>query len=126
MIGKPLNDSILTVSVKVYQTLLLAYPIKFKQEYGSEMLQVFQDCCLRTLRQGGINGMVKLWVVTLLDLTQSVISEHAQKEVQMKKEIKPEEIQTAGLALIWGGILFLVGMTLLATKDSSLWGYRFY
>ena len=125
MISKPLNHSLITVSVRVYQTLLLAYPTKFQQEYGAEMVQVFQDCCMRALRQGGMSGMLKLWSVTLLDLFQSVISEHAQKEVEMKKEIKPKELETAGLALIWGGLLFLVAMTLLAASARSLWGLSF-
>ena len=108
-------------SVKVYQALLIAYPARFRQKYGSEMLQVFQDCCLRTLRQKGTNGMVRLWVVTLLDLIQSAISEHAQKEVQMKKEMKPEDIQLAGGALIWGAVAFVIGNLLLFVR-SSFWG----
>jgi len=122
MISKPLNNSIITVSVNVYQTLLVAYPTKFQQEYGSQMVQVFQDCCLRVLRQGGTNGMLKLWAVTLLDLIQSVISEHAQKEVQMKKEMNPDDIRIAGKALMWGAAAFVVGILLVAIGGSKLWG----
>jgi len=70
-------------SIRVYQLLLNAYPAKFQREYGSEMVQVFQDCCLRTLRQGGTSGMVKLWAVTIIDLIQSMVSEHTQKETTM-------------------------------------------
>lgn len=120
MISTPLNNSIITVSVKVYQTLLLAYPTKFQQEYGAEMAQVFQDCCLRALRQGGTNGMVRMWAVTLLDLLQSVISEHAQKEIEMKMEMKPDDIRRAGWALIAGGAMFLVSIALLVTRVPSL------
>ena len=126
MISKPLNNSIITVSVKIYQTLLLSYPIKFRQEYGSDMLQVFQDCCLRALRQGGTNGMLKLWVVTFFDLVQSVISEHAQKEIEMKKEMKPEDIRMAGWALIWGAVIFVISLLLLmigdVSRDGTFWG----
>jgi hypothetical protein len=122
MISKPLNNSIITVSVKVYQTLLLAYPTKFQQEYGSQMVQVFGDCCMRAIRQGGTNGMLKLWAVTLLDLIQSVISEHAQKEVQMKKEMNPEDIRVAGSALMWGAAAFVIGIMILLIGGSKLWG----
>jgi len=108
MISKPLHDSIITVSVKVYQTLLHAYPTVFQQEYGSQMVQVFQDCCLRTVHQGGTNGMFRLWTITLLDLLQSVISEHTQKEIEMKKEMKPEDIRMAGWALIGGAVAFVI------------------
>ena len=122
MISKPLNNSIITVSVKVYQSLLLAYPTKFQDEYGSQMVQVFEDCCLRALRQGGTNGIIRLWVVTLLDLLQSVISEHAHKEVQMKKEMKPEDIRLAGWALIWGAVAFVIGILVLLIGGGALWG----
>jgi hypothetical protein len=99
-----------TFSVRAYQLLLKAYPAKFQQEYGHHMMQVFQDCCLRTVRQGGGNGMLKLWAVTLLDLIQSVISEHAQKEIEMKREMKPEDIRRAGWMLMLGAPAFILGM----------------
>jgi len=113
------------VSIRFYQLLLRAYPTQFQQEYGSEMVQVFQDCCLRALHQGATSGMIKLWVVTLLDFLQSVISEHTQKEIEMKKELNPEDVRTAGNALIAGGVMCLVSMALLSTKISSLWAVSF-
>ena len=119
MIIKSTEPPIVTFSVRIYETLLLAYPTKFHQEYGSQMSQVFQDCCLRALRQGGSNGMAKLWTVTLLDLIQSVISEHAQKEIEMKKEMKPEDIRRSGWALILGAVSFLL-ISLLSSVKSSL------
>jgi hypothetical protein len=125
MISQSTNLPIVAFSVKVYQALLLAYPTKFQQEYGSEMVQVFQDCCLRVLRQSGMNGMLKLWTVTLLDLIQSVISEHAEKEVEMKKEMKPEDIRMAGWALIWGAAAFVMSLFLLIigeARNNIFWG----
>jgi hypothetical protein len=121
MIGKAINVPVVAFSVRLYEILLNAYPTKFQQEYGSQMVQVFQDCCLRTLSRSGTNGMVKLWTVTLLDLIQSVLSEHAQKEVQVKTEMKPEDIQLAGSALIWAAVAFVVGNLLLFVR-SAFWG----
>ena len=97
-------------SIRVYQLLLNAYPAKFQQEYGLQMAQVFQDCCLHTLRQGGTSGMLKLWAVTIIDLIQSMVSEHSQKEIEMKKEMKPEDIRRAGWALIWAAVSFILIM----------------
>ena len=125
MIGQRAKLPIVAFSVKVYQVLLVAYPSKFQQEYSSQMVLVFQDCCLRAVRQGGTGGMVKLWAVTLLDLIQSIVSEHMHKEFEMKKEMKPEDIERAGGALIAGGIMFLIGMSLLVTREPSLWGLSF-
>jgi len=93
-------------SIRAYQLLLLLYPVKFQQDYGPHMVQVFRDCCLRTVRQGGTNGLMKLWLVTLLDFIQSVVSEYRQKETQMKKEMKPEDIRMAGNGLMLGAAGF--------------------
>ena len=106
MISQRAELPIVAFSVRVYQTLLLAYPTKFQQEYGSQMMQVFQDCCLRALRQGGTNGMVRLWAVTLIDFVQSVISEHRRKEFQMKNEDKVALTLLGGWALMIGAIAF--------------------
>jgi len=123
MISQPAELPIVKFSVMVYQTLLFAYPTKFHYEYGSQMVQVFQDCCLRALRQDGTNGILKLWAITLLDLIQSVISEHAHKEIEMKKEMDPEIIRLAGGALIWGAMTFVIGMFLafLSTRGANFW-----
>jgi len=109
MISKPIENPIVAISIKVYRALLVAYPTKFQQEYGPHMVQVFCDCCLRTVRQSGMSGMVRLWTVTLFDLAQSIVSEHLQKEIEMKKEMKPEDIRKAGWMLIWGAIAFVLG-----------------
>jgi hypothetical protein len=109
MASKSMDIDLILLSVKVYQVLLNSYPTRFHQEYGAEMVQVFQNCCLRALRHSGTNGLVKLWAITLLDLIQSVISEHAQKEIEMKREMKPEDIRMAGGALIWGAVMFIIG-----------------
>jgi peptidoglycan/LPS O-acetylase OafA/YrhL len=74
------------------------------------MVQVFRDCCLRALRQSGSKGMLKLWALTLFDLLRSSIEEHLQKETQMKKEMKPEDIRMAGSALMIGAATFAIAM----------------
>jgi len=95
------------LSVWVYRMLLKTYPVRFQQEYGSDMLQVFRDCCLRTVHRSGPDGLAKLWLVTLLDLIQSVVSEHLHKEIEMKKEMRPEDIRRAGWMLMAGGVIFV-------------------
>jgi len=118
MISKPIENPIVAISVKVYRALLIAYPTKFQWEYGSHMVQVFRDCCLRTFRQSGTNGMARLWAITLFDLIQSVVSEHTQKEIEMKKEMKPRDIRTAGWALILGGAALAISIFFGALGDS--------
>lgn len=119
MIRQPAELPIVAFSVRVYQALLNAYPTRFQQEYGSHMVQVFRDCCLRTVRQSGANGMARLWMVTLFDLIQSVASEHSQKEIEMKKEMKPQDIRMAGWALIVGSVVFFLGIFLGALNNDN-------
>ena len=116
MIRKQSDIAIITLSVRVYQALLVAYPAKFQQEYGSHMVQVFRDCCLRTFRQSGTNGMFRLWAVTLFDLVQSLVSEHTHKEIEMKKEMKPRDIRMAGWALMVGSVVLFPGMLFVASN----------
>lgn len=110
MINQSLENPLVAVSVRVYQMLLAAYPTRFQQEYGPHMLQVFRDCCLRTVLQGGRSGLARLWAVTLLDVVQSAVSEHARKEIEMKKEMKPEDVRMAGWALMIGAAVFAIAL----------------
>jgi len=84
--------------------LLVAYPTKFRQEYGSHMSQVFRDCCLRAFHQIGIYGMLKLWTITLIDLLSSALAEHLQKENEMTKS---KFIKLSGWAFIIGSFAFI-------------------
>ena len=120
MIRRQSDVTLVSLSVRVYQALLVAYPKIFQQEYGSHMLQMFRDCCMRAIHQGGVNGMAKLWAATLLDLVQSVISEHVHKEIEMNKEMKPENVRKAGWMLILGTPAFIFG-TYWETSVWDLW-----
>lgn len=102
---------ILTYSVRVYRILLVAYPTRFRQEYGPHMLQVFRDCCLQSFNQNGTDGLIRLWGITLFDFFRSVLEQHLQKETYMSKE---KFIKLSPWAFILGALTFL---TLLGASD---------
>src|SRR5262245_51086197 len=104
MTSKNLDHPLIAVSVKVYQVFLHAYPTKFQQEYGSQMLQAFQDCCLRAFRQSGVHGMVRLWAVTLLDFLHSVVEQYLQKEIDVSQS---RLSKWSGWAFILGAFAFM-------------------
>jgi hypothetical protein len=108
MTVESIDNHVIAFSVRVYQVLLVAYPTKFRQEYGPHMSQVFRDCCLQVFEQDGVIGLLKLWAITLLDFVQSVISEHVQKEIQMRKEDREEITRLGGWALMLGGFTFFL------------------
>jgi hypothetical protein len=83
------------------------------------MIEVFRDCCLRAFREGGRRGIVRLWGITLFDLIQSLVTEHTQKETQMKKEMRPEDIRRAGWALIAGAGSFVLSILMTISQHSN-------
>jgi hypothetical protein len=93
---------IVALSIGLYVILLQVYPTKFRQEYGSHMMQAFRDSCLRAVKNNKPGGLMKLWLVTLIDFVQSVISEHIQKETEMKKS---KILKFIGIALMIAGFV---------------------
>lgn len=104
MISKPIENPAVAISVKVYRALLVAYPARFQQEYGSHMVQVFRDCSLQTFRRSGIYGMFKLWAITCIDLLSSALAEHLQKENEMTRS---KFIKLSGWAFVIGSFAFI-------------------
>jgi len=117
MIGQSKDVPMIVFSVKFYEWLLVAYPARFRKEYGSQMVEVFRDCCLRAFRQGGMNGMTSLWAITLLDLIRSLITEYLHKETSMTR---PKFIRLSGWALMTGAAAFLPFLI-----TSMLWATRY-
>ena len=120
MIGQSKDVPMIVFSVKFYEWLLVAYPARFRKEYGSQMVEVFRDCCLRAFRQGGMNGMTSLWAVTLLDLIRSLITEYLHKETSMTS---PKFIRLSGWALMTGAaafLPFLITVMLVSTRYNPL------
>ena len=101
----PSENTTVRLSAKVYRVLLRAYPAAFREEYGAHMLQVFQDYSVRTYEQSGIQGILTLWPITLLDFFKSVIEEHLDKETFMTNE---KYIRFSGWSLMAGGVVMMI------------------
>lgn len=68
----------LTTSDRLYKLLLVVYPAGFRRKYGQEMAQVFRDCHRQQMREGGKQGVVRLWVRVVLDLIRTAPEEYLQ------------------------------------------------
>ncbi len=111
------DPGLVALSSAAYRLLLIAYPARFRGEYGPHMAQAFRDCCLQALRQAGPAGMLRLWSLTLIDWLKSVIEQHLLKGVHMSKA---RFIRISGWALILGAIaLLLATAAVAATSDAS-------
>jgi len=133
-------------SEHVYRVLLLAYPKKYRREYGPQMEQAFRDLRREALRRGGGIGLARLWVLVGLDLASSATVERSEeKEIVMRDRkygsIVGVALATALILLIpllafpaWslfdfvfaGAIIFSTGLTYqLVTRRAGNMAYRF-
>src|SRR5215212_2520685 len=90
-------DRILSVSERVYEALLLAYPKGFRSEYGPQMAQAFRDLCREELGRGGKAGLVALWVRTVLDLAVTALAERGGAN---DREAVMKDYKLAGIGLV--------------------------
>jgi hypothetical protein len=65
----------MTVSERVYQALLVAYPEEHRRRYGQPMALMFRD---RMRRDGGGFGTVLVWGLVGLDLARSAFTERME------------------------------------------------
>jgi hypothetical protein len=65
----------MTVSERVYQALLVAYPVDHRRRYGQPMALLFRD---RMRRDGGGFGTVLVWGLVGFDLARSAFTERME------------------------------------------------
>lgn len=75
MNGSIFRSWVLFVSPRLYETLLIAYPLSFRREYGRQMVQVFHTACRHAAQQAGARRLAQLWLRTLGDLVYSAGAE---------------------------------------------------
>lgn len=76
------SKRIIAISEHLYRGLLVVYPATFRRQYGSQMTQVFLDCCRVAYQQSGTGGVLRLWISTLADLVTNAIAEHVSTIMQ--------------------------------------------
>jgi hypothetical protein len=89
------------LSVRIYWLLLAVYPAAFRQMYGSDMLQVFRDCCLNALHRTGMPGLLTLWGETFADVLRSALEQNLHRNVHISQA---QWIRMSGWCLSLGGV----------------------
>jgi nitrate/nitrite-specific signal transduction histidine kinase len=72
------SPPLLMAAARVYNVLLWLYPRAHRLAYGPPMAQLFRDLCRDAHQQGGVPGLVRLWLRTLVDLAVSAVREHVK------------------------------------------------
>lgn len=68
----------LAISVRIYRTLLWAYPRAFRREYGPEMTHVFRDMAQAAVDKRGALGLAGLWLRVVPDLVWTAAQERLE------------------------------------------------
>lgn len=76
------SKRIIAISERLYRRLLVVYPATFRRQYGSQMIQVFLDCCRAAYQKSRSWGVLRLWMPTLDDLLTNAIAEHISTLIQ--------------------------------------------
>jgi len=101
----PLTNS-LSVSVRVYRALLVAYPKKFREDYETQLVQVFRDSFRYEYHRNGVSGVIDLWLHTFADLVFTALMEHMMERSQYM--FSPKVVLWGGLASVFGGVFWLM------------------
>src|SRR5215211_6857776 len=116
-----MSQRLIGASDWLYRLLLHAYPRDFRREYGSQMAQVFHDCCREAQHRSGVPGVIALWIATFIDLITTALTERISERRRLAMSSK-HLIRWSGLASMIGGVLWLVLSTGLAIR----WPMREY
>jgi hypothetical protein len=98
------------VSERVYRALLTVYPREFRREYGAQMRQVFGDLCREALRKNQKRGLVRLWILTVLDLGRSALLQRTRYFDRPNGEevgVNDHKLAGLGFALLLAPLFFV-------------------
>src|SRR5512138_351247 len=90
----------LSISVRIYRALLVAYPKKFREHYETQMVQVFRDSFRQAHHRHGMFGVIDLWLHTLADLVLTALIERISEGSQHMLSPK---------VILWGGVASAFG-----------------
>jgi hypothetical protein len=91
------------LSRRVYEGLLAAYPARFRELYGEEMADLFEDLCRERLERFGPRGLTGVWSGTLADLAVNSVAERA-RGVPATSSLA----RLCGLLAVGGGLIAVV------------------
>ena len=117
MNNSPLANS-LSVSVRIYRALLVAYPKKFREHYETQMVQVFRNSFKDTYHRHGTPGVIDLWLHICADLLVTALIERMMERSQYM--FSPKVILWGGLSSVFGGLCWLMMGTAPSSGGTSL------
>ncbi len=118
MSGRDREDKIVGFSRRAYEKLLVAYPKRFRELYGEEMVDLFEDECQEQVESGSKLRLVPVWLEVLPDLAISAALQ--RRRFKMGSSV----IRWGGFLAVAGGVLMAISGTLTSWLLSrQTWSY---
>jgi len=111
----PLANS-LSVSVRIYRAMLVAYPKTFRENYETQMVQVFRDSIREAYHRDRMFGLMDVWLHTLVDLVFTALMERIAERSEFM--FSPKVTLGGGVASICAGIFWLAFCLMVALPNS--------
>ena len=96
----------LSVSVRIYRALLVAYPKTFREHYETQLVQVFRDSIREAYHHNRMSGVIDLWLHTFADLLVTALMERLMERSQYM--FSPKVILWGGLAGVFSGLFWML------------------
>lgn len=96
-----------TLNIGLFRLLLHLYPSAYRKSYRLKMARTFSDCCRYAFVEGGVVGLVKLWIPTFLDLSATAIDKHVEDGL-LSSRLTIVRVASLG-AMLGSGLIFATG-----------------
>ena len=96
----------LSVSVRIYRALLVAYPKTFREHYETQLVQVFRDSIREAYHHNRMSGVIDLWLHICVDLLVTALMERMMERSQYM--FSPKVVLWGGVASAFGGMLWMM------------------
>ena len=100
------SSNSLSISVRIYRAMLVAYPKTFREDYETQMVQVFRNSFRDAYHHNGMPGVIDLWLHTCVDLFVTALVERISEGSQYM--FSPKVILWGGLASVFGGLFWML------------------
>ena len=110
----PKQEKPIVISQKLFGLSLKLFPKEHMMQFGDEMQFVFTEDCIEIYRQAGFWGLIKLWILTINDLTMNLGYEHVRAwkyklHNRHKERILMDEKQISTRHYFLNGLYWMLG-----------------
>lgn len=93
------SSTVLDISRKVYETSLALYPEDLREEFGDEMVEVFEEQVADAYEEKGVRGVVGVWICAAREFLK----------IAMASQIAERAAPVIGAVSAFGLMLWLAG-----------------